>query len=178
MTPLVTSESTTTAKQSEFKSDLNFETFWPWLPMCPNFKVQFLVKKWHCSQNMTNMIIDLGSFAPDNQGPDLINLRQLCREIAGGLFLASEATAASKVISDLISMCILLIWYGPFWQPPNSVRGRICFQIWSQSPQLPTYPCEYCLHGMDPFDRLGGHYSLQPALLDLTSDLKSVALIT
>ena len=61
------------------------------------------------------------------------------------LLAASEATMASKqprrsdLISDLksvtsityISMCILIIWYGPFWQPrrplwpPSSLRGQI-----------------------------------------------------
>ena len=52
---------------------------------------------------------------------------------------------------------ILLIWHGPFWQsprpsqPPNSLGGQISPQIWNQRPQLPTYPCAYCLYGMGPF---------------------------
>ena len=54
-------------------------------------------------------------------------------------------------------MCILLIWYGSFWQslrplqPPNSLRFLIWPQIWNQWPQLPTYPCAYCWYGMGPF---------------------------
>ena len=82
---------------------------------------------------------------PEEQGTDLIDLRQTFREMARGDFLDSEATAASKqprrsnLTTDLksvtsityISMYILLIWYGPFWQPqrplwpPNSLGGQI-----------------------------------------------------
>ena len=68
-------------------------------------------------------------------------------------------------------------WYGPFWQPwrplrpPNSLRDQIWPQIWNQWPQLPTYPCAYCLYGMDPFDSLGGHYGLQTAS-EVRSDLR------
>ena len=69
-----------------------------------------------------------------------------------------------------LSMCILLIWYEHFWQPlrplqpPNSLGGQIWPHIWNQRPQLPTYPCEYCLYGMGPLGSLRGHYSLQTAL--------------
>ena len=68
-------------------------------------------------------------------------------------------------------------WYGLFWQPQrllwpqNSLRGQIWPQIWNQWPQLPTYPCAYCLYGMDPFDSLGGHYGLQTAS-EVRSDLR------
>ena len=106
------------------------------------------------------------------------------------LLAASEVTTASKqhrrssLTSDLesvtpityLTMCILLIWYGPFWQPPrsqqppNSLRGQVWPQIWNQWPQLPTYPCAYCLYGMHPFGSLQGHYSLQTAS-EVKSDL-------
>ena len=99
------------------------------------------------------------------------------------LLASSEATTASKqpqisnLTSDLksvtpvtyLSMCILINWFGPSWQPPrppqpqNSLGGQIWPQIWNQWPQLPTYPCAYCLYDMGPLGSLGGHYSLQTA---------------
>ena len=104
---------------------------------------------------------------------------------------ASEVTTASKQPrrSSLTSyfksvtpitylfMCILLIWYGTFWQPPrslqplNSLGGQIWPQIWNKWPQFPTYPCTYCLYGMGPFGSLWGHHSLQTAL-EVKSDLR------
>ena len=98
---------------------------------------------------------------------------------------ASKWPGRSNLTSDLksvtpityLSMCILLIWYGPLWQPlrppqpPNSLGGQIWPQIWNQWPQLPTYPCAYCLYGMGPFDSLRGHHSPQTAS-EVKSDLR------
>ena len=36
-------------------------------------------------------------------------------------------------------------------------------EIWNQWPQLPAYPCAYCLYGVGPFGSLWGHHSLQTA---------------
>ena len=59
---------------------------------------------------------------------------------------------------------------GPLW-PPNSLGGKIWPQIWNQWPQVPTYPCAYCLYGVGPFGSLQGHYSLQTAS-DIKYDLR------
>ena len=81
------------------------------------------------------------------------------------LSAASEATTTSKqpqrsnLTSDLksvtpityISMCILLIWYGTFWQPPRSLQppsslgGHVWPQISNQWPQLHMLPCLWML---------------------------------
>ena len=55
-------------------------------------------------------------------------------------------------------------------QLPNSLGGQFWPQISNQWPWLPTYLCAYCLHGMDPFGSLRGHYSLQTAS-EVKSDL-------
>ena len=105
----------------------------------------------------------------EEQGTDLIDLRLTWREMAGGDFLASEATTASKqprrsdLTSDLksvtsityISMCILLICFGPilrplWWpqrplQPPNGLRAQILPQIWKLWPKLHMLPCLFGL---------------------------------
>ena len=89
--------------------------------------------------------------------------------MAGGDFLASEATTASKqprrsdLTSDLksvtsityISMCILLICFGPilrpFWwpqrplQPPNGLKAQMFPQIWNLWPKLHMQPCLFGL---------------------------------
>ena len=38
----------------------------------------------------------------------------------------------------------------------HSLGGQIWPQVWHQWPQLSTYPCPYCMYGMDPFDSLRG----------------------
>ena len=105
----------------------------------------------------------------EKQGTDLIDLRQIFREMAGGDFLASEATTASKqprrsdLTSDLksvtsityISMCILLICFGPilrplWWpqrplQPPNGLRAQILPHIWKLWAKLHMLPCLFGL---------------------------------
>ena len=86
----------------------------------------------------------------------------------------SNLTSYFKSVTTItyLSMCILLIWYGHFWQPPrplqppNSLGGQILPHILNQWPQLPTYPCAYYLYGMGTFGRLRGHYSLQTASED------------
>ena len=55
-------------------------------------------------------------------------------------------------------------------QPPNSLVGQFWPQIWNQWPQLPTYPCAYCLYGTGPYGSLRGHHSLQTAS-EIKSDL-------
>ena len=115
------------------------------------------------------------------------------------LLAASEVTTASKqpqrssLTSDLksvtpityLSMCILLIWYGTFWQPPrslqppNSLGGQVWPNIWNQWPQLPTYPHAYRLYDMDPFSSLEvTTASKQPRRSSVTSYFKSVTSIT
>ena len=85
----------------------------------------------------------------------------------GSLRTACESWPKISIHSNTyIVMCIILIWYGLFWQPPNSLGGLILPQIWNQWHQLLTYPCAYCLYGMVPFDSLWGHYSLQTASED------------
>ena len=107
------------------------------------------------------------------------------------LLAASEATLASKqpwrsnatldlksaTLITYVSMCILLIWCGPFTQPQrplmpqNSLRGQIWPQFWNQWPRLPTYPCAYYFYGMNPLGSLRGHHSLQIAS-EVKSDLR------
>ena len=92
----------------------------------------------------------------------------------------SNMTSYLKSVTPIIylSICILLKWHGPFWQPrrppqpPNSLRGQIWPQIWNQWPQLPTDPCAYCWYSMGPLGSLWGHYySLQTAS-EVKSDLR------
>ena len=141
----------------------------------------------------------LSAYSNQQEGNGPIYLRRLGQLKCDWILAASEATTASKqpqisnMTSDLksvtpityLSMCILLIWYGPFWQPPrppqppNSLRGQIWPQIWNQWPQLPTYPCAYCLYGIVPFGSLWGHHSLkQPRRSNLTSNLRSATSVT
>ena len=82
------------------------------------------------------------------------------------VILYIEPIGLSKQGTDLIDLLRLLervdFWYGLFWQPrrllwpPNSLGGQIWHQIWNQWPQLPTYPCAYCLYVFDPFWGLFG----------------------
>ena len=89
--------------------------------------------------------------------------------------IASEAKSNLRFEITYLSMCILFLWYEPFWQPlrplhpQNSLRGQIQPQIWNQLPQLPIYP-PYCLHGVGPSGSLRGHYSPQTAS-EVKSDL-------
>ena len=98
--------------------------------------------------------------------------------MAWALLAGSKQTQRSNLTSDLkssvtpityLSMPILLIWCGPFWQPlrppqpPNSPRVQIWPQIWNQWPHLPTYPCAYWLYDMGSFGSLRGHHSLKTA---------------
>ena len=80
------------------------------------------------------------------------------------LLVASKVTIASKqprrpsltsyfksvTPITYLSMCILLIWSGPFWQPlrslqpPNSLGGQVWPHISNQWPQLHKLPCPNC----------------------------------
>ena len=130
----------------------------------------------------------LTRFGPNRVAADMEEMENLLfwwfMMIFAEFFRISEANMASKqprrsdLTSDLksvtsityIYMCILLIWQGAFWwprrplRPPNSLWGQIWPQIWNQWPQLPTYPCAYCLYVLSPFwgpfGGLRGHYSL------------------
>ena len=108
------------------------------------------------------------------------------------LLTASEATMASKqpqrsdLTSDLksvtsityISMCILLICFGPilrplWWpqrplQPPNGLRAQILPQIWKLWPKLHMLPCLFGL--FRPFlDKSQKIKKMNRPLLDLSA---------
>ena len=67
----------------------------------------------------------------------------------------SHVTTCSHLLC-LYAHIILLIWYGPVWQPqrplqpPKSLWEQILTQTLNQWPQLPTYPCAYRLYGAGP----------------------------
>ena len=92
-------------------------------------------------------------------GFDILWFLRISEDVWGQYSTASKLPQKSDLTSDMksvtsityISMCILIVWKGPFWQPqrplrpPNSLRGHVWPQISNQWPQLHMLPCVWML---------------------------------